>query len=215
MKKLFNAFLFLVFISVSANAQWFVGGGFSFSNTGGSTKTGGNSVDKVTTSNLSFKPKVGYFFNEKFAFGGQLILSTNKVTTPGIVEQVQTTSMFGIAPFARYYAFKFNKFSLFGEAELDLVFGNSKTKQGSNTTDDSKLTNFGLYITPGISYALSEKFELETNINLFSFGYSLSTEKYDAGNSTVTDKTSRFGIGAGMDNIVTVGNITIGAIFKF
>lgn len=213
MKKIFNVALFLLVLGVSANAQLFIGGGFSFSSKGGSYKSNGSSVDKESETSFVFTPKVGYFLNEKFAFGGQLIIATSK--TPANNDRINKYSAFGIAPFARYYALNWNKFSMFGEAELSLVFGKAKTEENGVSTDGPKTTAFGLNVTPGIAYALSNRVELEGKINLFTFGYNYKSEKNESGNNEFTDNTSSFGFGVGMDEVINTGDFSIGLIIKF
>jgi hypothetical protein len=213
MKKIVNVALFLLFVVASANAQLFVGGGFSISTEGGSIKRNGNSEDKESSTSFFLEPKLGYFLSEKFAVGGKLIISASK--GPDINNDVKKTSAFGLAPFARYYMVNFNKFSLFGEAELSFVFGNTKYENNNVTTDGPKTTSIGLNVTPGVAFALSDKIELEGKINLFSFGYNHHSEKTNNNNNEVINNTSTFGFGAGLDNIVNTGNFSIGAIFKF
>lgn len=213
MKKIVNVALFLLFIGASANAQFFIGGGFSFSTEGGSYKSNGNSQDKESETSFVFTPKAGYFFSDKFAFGGQLVIATSK--TPQNNGDINKYSAFGIAPFARYYALNFNKFSLFGEAELSLIFGKSKSEVNGVTSDGPKATTIGLNVTPGIAYALSDRVELEGKINLFRFGYNYESEKFENGNNEYTDNTSNFGFGVGMDEVVNTGDFSIGLIIKF
>ncbi len=64
---------------------------------------------------------------------------------------------------------------------------------------------------PGLAYDLTDRLSLETSLNFLSLGYYNTTEK----NGASKDKTTSFNIGAGLDNIVTVGNISIGAIYRF
>lgn len=217
MKKILNVALFLLFIGASANAQFFVGGSFSFDSEGGSREANGNKTDKKKTSAFVFAPKAGYFLTEKFALGAQLIVSTSKETTPiAGTDQIEKTSTFGIAPFARYYALNFNKFSLFGEARLGLLFGSSKSEFAGVTDDGPSITTIGFDITPGIAFALSEKVELEGKVNLFNLGIGSTTEKTDNGNNNETiDKTTQFGFGAGLDDVVNTGDFSIGLIIKF
>jgi outer membrane protein len=213
MKKILNVALFLLFIGASANAQFFIGGGFSFSTEGGSYKSNGNSQDKESETSFVFTPKAGYFLTDKFAFGGQLIIVSSKV--PQDNGSINKGSAFGIAPFARYYALNWNKFSLFGEAELSFLFGKTKTEVNGVSSDGPKVTAIGLNVTPGIAFAISDRVELEGKINLFNFGYNYESTKMDAGNYEYTDNTSSFGFGVGMDEVINTGDFSIGLIIKF
>jgi hypothetical protein len=92
-----------------------------------------------------------------------------------------------------------------------LAFSNSSIKTGGSTTDGPKTTKLYLSVYPGLSYDINAKLSLQTTINILSFGYSYITTK----SGTYTDNTSSFNAGAGLSNIVSVGAITIGAIYKF
>lgn len=199
------------FFCVSLNAQVFVGGNFSLNTSGGSTTNGTVKTDKISTFGFNLSPKAGMFLSEKLAAGAALDISFSNTKTPGIPETTSKSSTIGISPFLRYYAIKMNKFSVFGQGTIGLSFSNSSTKAGTATTDGPKITRLYLNLFPGLAYDLSDKLSLETYLNFFSFGYNNITSK----NGTSKDKTSSFGIGAGLDNIVNVGSITIGAIYKF
>jgi len=202
---------FFCFFCVSLNAQVFVGGNFSLNTSGGHNTTGTTKTDNPSSFGFNLSPKAGIFLSEKFAAGAALDISYSGTKTPGNPETASKSSTIGIIPFLRYYAIKFNKFSVFGQGNLGLSFSNSSTKTGGTTTDGPKTTRLYLNIVPGLAYDLTEKLSLETSLNFLSFGYYHTTS--DDGNSK--DITSSFGIGAGLDNIVTVGNISIGAIYKF
>ena len=121
------------------------------------------------------------------------------------------SSSLGGSLFLRYYAIKWNKFSVFGQGDIGLTFSNSSTKTGGSTTNGPKATNVRLIFLPGLSYDINDKLSLETSLNLLSFNYTYITTKAD----TYTDNNSSFNIGAGLSNIVSIGAITVGAIYKF
>ena len=199
------------FFYVSLTAQIFVGGNIGFHTSGGSFYNGTITTDKPTTYNFNVSPKVGKFLYEKLAVGAALDISFAGSKTPGNTEIISKTSTVGLVPFLRYYAIKLNKFSVFGQGNLGLIFSNSTRKEGGVLTDEPKTTMLYLNIFPGLAYDLSDKLSLETSLNFLSFGYYNTTTK----NGSSRDKTSNFDLRAGLDNIVTVGNITIGAIYKF
>ena len=202
-------------MSAGVKAQLFVGGNFGFSSTGGSDKVGNTTVDAPSTRNFNLSPMAGYYLTPKMAVGVELNFNTGKSVTPGTPEIVDKTNSFGIAPFLRYHAISFNKFSVFAQAGVGFSISSAKTDVGSTSTDGPKNTSFGFGVSPGISYELNERFALETSINILSINYSLSTTKEGSGATEEVTKRSGFNIGAGLDNVVNVGNITIGAIYKF
>ncbi|MBN2165294.1 MAG: outer membrane beta-barrel protein [Marinilabiliaceae bacterium] len=213
MKKLLLSLSFVLTTCIIANSQLFVGGSFGFSSDGGSNSSGGQSVDKDKENSFLFSPKGGYFINENFCVGAQIMFSTYK--TEEASGDYEKESAFAFVPFARYYAFKMNKLSVFGQADLGFSSGSSEVKYGATTIDGPKRSGFGFSVTPGLSYKLSDKIELEAAINLLSLSYSSVTEKEDYLGNETEDKTTSFEFGADMDNILTTGNVTIGMIYKF
>jgi hypothetical protein len=199
------------FFCVSLNAQFFVGGNFSLSTSGGSTDNGTTTTDNPSSFIFNLAPKIGKFLSEKVAVGAALNLTFSRTKTPGINEVISKSSTYGIAPFIRYYALKMDKFSVFAQGNVGLSFSGSSIKVGGTSTDGPKTTNIYLNVTPGLAYDVNEKLSLETSLNILSFGYNNTTVK----NGDVKDKTSSFNFGAGLGNVVSVGSLTIGAIYKF
>ncbi len=201
----------LIFLCFSLNAQVFIGGNFSFKASGGSIDDGSTTTDKISSFSIDLLPKVGKFMSEEVAVGAALSISYGHVRMPGVNEVVSKSHTVGIVPFMRYYPLKINKFSIYGQANVGLLFTGSNTKSGGTTTDGPSTTSFYINVFPGLAYELNERLSLETSLNFLSFGYHNNTTK----NGAVKDKTSTFNIGAGIDNIISVGSITIGAIYKF
>ena len=111
----------------------------------------------------------------------------------------------------RYYAIKWDKFSVFGQGNIGLALSNSRTKVDGSTTDGPKTTELYLSVYPGLSYDISDKLSLQTSLNILSLGYNYTTTKIGSN----TGNSSNFNIGAGLSNIVSISAITIGAIYKF
>jgi opacity protein-like surface antigen len=201
-----------------AEAQLFVGGAVSFSKTGGSTENDNGTDDNPSVSSFAFSPYAGYFLNDKFAVGigvGYGRTCTTEFDYLGSDEDKKSIgSTISIAPFARYYFASFNKFSLFAEGHLGFAFIKEKVKYDGETTDGPKTSTISFNVAPAISYAFSEKFELEANLNLFNLGYSHSVKKLEDNNDTKIT-SNNFGFGAGLNDITTLGNISISAIYRF
>ena len=211
--KLLTSFIAIFFVLSFevANGQLFVGGSVGFNTSGGSTETNGVTVDHQTNTNFSFSPSVGYFLTDKFAVGGSLSLLTNRVVTPGNTETVDVQRTFGISPFVRYYAYRLNKFSIFGTGYLGLGWNTQKSTTGPITTTDPTTTMFRFGVTPSVSYDLTDKISLEAGINLLSMGYNYNTSKASNGDRS---SSSNFYFGAGVNNLFTTGSVVIGAIIK-
>lgn len=210
MRNLFFALILLFSTTVIANAQIVVGGSIGFNSSGGSIDANGHTSDKNNVSNFTFSPMVGYFFSENFLAGVELGVTSSRNENPS-ASTTTTTSSFGLTPYARYYAFRMNKFSIFGQAELGLSFGKEKTKIGSTTNDGPKTSTFSLMVFPGIAYDISDRLELQAAIGGLNVGFSNVVKKQD----NYTDRSSYFGMGVNLNNIATTGAINIGAIFKF
>ena len=199
------------FFYVSLNAQVFVGGNFGL-NTSMDTDTEG-STTIAKTSHLGFllSPKAGIFLSEKIAAGAALGWSYSRSRSHLDPETISTSSSIAITPFLRYYALAWNKFSVFGQGNIGVSFSGSTSKVGDVSTEGPKTNLFHINVYPGLAYNVSDKLSLETSINFLSFGYYTQTEK----DETFKEITSGFNFGAGLDNLFTVGAISIGAIFKF
>lgn len=197
------------FVFINLNAQVFVGGSAGF-NTNNSDIQG--SPDRTTFRyELNLRPNVGKFLSEKLAIGLAIDLSHTYNKTVINTETISKSSGIGVSPFLRYYAVKWNKFSVYGQGNVGLEFSNSRVETDGVSNDGPKTTNTTLSIFPGLAYDISEKLSLETSLNFLSVGYSHRISKED----TFTDKRSSFNVGAGLSNIVSLNAITIGAIYKF
>ena len=212
MKRIVYLVFFLLIAGATAHAQYFAGGSFNLSSTGGSIKSGDTSTDKETSTSFKLSPKGGYFLSEDFALGLGIGINTSRERTPGNPEVIDKSTGFSFQPFARYYVLHMNKFSLFGEGQLSYSASTSKVESGGTTTEGPTTNSYGISVFPGVSYDLNEKVAFEAFINGFNMGYTHTTEKTEAGGTEIKDRTSRFNLGANMDNILTTGAITVGVI---
>ncbi len=196
----------LSFLYFNLNAQVFVGG-----NAGLNTSSHKNDNGKTSDYNLSLSPNAGKFLSEKFAIGFALDISISGSRSTINTETITRSSTIGVSPFLRYYAIKWDKFSLFGQGNIGLDISNSRNKVGGVTTEGPRTINLFTNIYPGLSWDLSDKLSLETSLNFLSLGYNYSA----TGEGTSADKISGFYIRTGLNNIVTLNNITVGAKYKF
>jgi hypothetical protein len=211
-RVLFIALLFFFYMSL--NAQVLVGGNLSFNSSSNNSDNNGTSPTSIKDANYNFNflPYAGKYLSENIILGAELNISFSGSTVDANnVENITKYSTIGIAPFLRYYVVTWNKFSLFTQGQLGIDLTNSIRKSAGVTWDKPKSTRLYFKVYPGISYDINNKFSLVTTLNILSLGYSYISSKDIAG----TDKTSSFNIGAGLDNIVSLGSITIGGIYKF
>lgn len=198
------------FICISLNAQVFVGGSVRF-NTSNNEHNGTITTFKTSNYSLYLGPIMGKFLSEKLAIGLALDISLSGNKTDVNTETISKSSGIGISPFLRYYALKWNKFSVYCQGNIGLEFSNSSVKTGGTTTDEPKNTIVYLSIYPGLSYDITNKLSLQTSLNILSLGYNYVITR----EGSSKDKASSFNIGAGLGNIVSVNAISIGAIYKF
>lgn len=208
--KVFLVGLF-TFFCFGLSAQVFVGGNVGFNGHNNETKDGATITEKTSSYNFSLSPEVGKFFSERLAAGVELSLLLSGQKTG--VNPESNGKAFGVAvsPYLRYYTIKWNKFSVYGQGNIGMSFNRTSSESGGTTTEGPKITRSYMEIYPGLSYDISEKFELETSLNFFSFGYYFSSSKGELSSTT----SSGIHFGAGLDNIISTDMITIGGIFKF
>jgi hypothetical protein len=215
MKKITYLFFLIMVTSAIANAQFFAGGSFSVSTSGGSYENNGTSSDKLSSFYFIFSPKGGYVISENLYVGAALSFSMWLTNSNGDPEVINNTLTYGFSPFVRYYAFRYKKFSLFGQGQPELSLSTSKTKTDGTTTEGPKSTTVGFSVFPGMAFDINEKVQLEAFISGFNLSFSHSIVKQDIGGIDYVEKTTNFGFGANLNNIVTSGSISIGAIIRF
>lgn len=180
-------------LSQTASAQVYIGGSLSMT----SYRQDKMENEKTTcSSSLSFDPEVGYLYKDNWAFGGRLSIAyTNSDTYLGdSVDSSNKMSSFSLVPYAAYKALTFGRFSVWTEGSLRIVPSQKHT--------DGVI---GIYIAPVLSYELGEHFILRTGLNFA--GLSLA-RNFDRG-------ITAFRLFAGGDNILKVGDIAVGAVYRF
>jgi outer membrane protein len=191
--------------------QFFTGGNVQFNNSNSKTRYGSDLIHNSTNNSLTFSPFAGAFLSEKLALGIELdlALTRNKTGVNDVI--ISNTTTIGGSPFIRYYAWTWKKFSVFGQGYVGLEFISSRLKQGDSNIDGPKDKRAYAGIYPGVSYNATDKLSLQTSLNFLRMDYSYYTSK----DGSSKENTSSFSFGAGLGNIVSVGSLTIGAIYKF
>lgn len=205
MKKLL-VFLAAAALAVPAGAQVFVGGalGFNYSDQimeETSAIREGRAYNRTTsTASIVFTPTVGYRINDKWSAGLDLNLIWQKRHNKAvqsdidIVDQTNTDGLnslgWKISPFARYNAFKINKFGI--DLELSGSIGNTKTtiddessltsKKSYTQTNAQRELNYGINLSPVLTFDITEHFSLETVIGIAGIGWEgrTVTEEYSS-----------------------------------
>ncbi|MDR3706441.1 MAG: outer membrane beta-barrel protein [Paludibacteraceae bacterium] len=220
MKKIFITIALALVTATVCTAQFFVG-----ANLGLSSHSAKNEIDGVGTVKspssfgLNIAPKFGYYFNPKFAVGlsGSFGLSDSTIyTSPTKTKDKYYT--WSVSPFVRYAFLQFGKFSVLAETNV-YVAGSSSKYEVESSVDGPSTIGYGVNVAPILSFDVSKKFSLETKLNFLKLGYSYSKIKTPAEiSSTATEqnyKQSGFDFGVNTNDILNVGDVTIGAIYKF
>ena len=217
MKKIFLSVLAIAAMATTANAQLWLGGSVSFSHSDSKREMDNTKLSNPSSNSFSFSPMVGFELNEQLSVGGKLNLSTRtdkSSASNGAIEDEQKNVVNSVSatPFARYKFAEFNKFGLVAEAGLPIGTALTKADNGINT-QKSQQTSISLYVAPLLTYSLNDHFQLECGLNFLSLSANHSVTK-DRDNSKNKNTSNSFRFGANTDNVVTVGNITIGFIYR-
>ncbi len=200
---------FLFILSATVNAQFFVGGNASFVSSADNHENPDNSY--VNSSyNFYLSPMAGKFLSDKVALGARINLGLTGYKNDMVNDTRKTEYSIGLNPFIRYYFIGWNKLSLFSQGNINVTYTATKNKNNGTTTNDHSNV-FALNCYPGLSYAISDRLSFESTIGIFNFSYSYTFET-DGDNRR---KISAFNIGAGTSRIITLGSVSIGAIYKF
>ena len=218
MKKIFLSVLAIAAMATTANAQLWFGGSVGFRHNKNVMKTENKDTKVPPTNYFYFSPMVGYDLDEKLSVGGELDFQISSYGSLNYnngeeVEIKSSTTIFGVTPFARYKFAELNKFGLVAEARLPFTYATGETSTGSQTTKNNPTTSIGLGLKPILTYSLNEHFQLECGLNFLSLSASHSVSK-DRDNSKNKSISNNFNFGANTGNVVNVGNITIGFIYR-
>jgi len=165
------------FAALSMNAQdYYVGGALGFQTQSYDGDNLGNTI--------MFMPEVGMKVDDQWSIGVVVGYGNTKRSKNATGTVDLNTSVFKIAPYARYTAFKFGAVNVFADGVFSLVSGNQESYNAiTNSADDNKYTKWGIAIQPGIAYNISDNFSLVAKFgNLIGY----ENSKPDGGKATTT-----------------------------
>jgi hypothetical protein len=206
-KFLLSLVLVCTFIA-SAHAQigkgsiW-LGGSIGFSQ----SKSDIGSNQKMESFNVS--PAVGKAIKENLIAGVRLgySKSTSKNTNSPESYFNSTTENYGGGIFIRRYVPVVNRLYIFGEGTASYAASKqTRDELYSNikVSTENKGWSTSLSFTPGVSYGISKKFQLETGFNsLFSMSYGKSKLKYLNAPSGTKQTSEGFSAGISLENAST------------
>ncbi|MFT3747855.1 MAG: hypothetical protein QM768_06035 [Agriterribacter sp.] len=221
MKRKFYFTMLSAFVAIiidHAQAQISTGtgmAGFSFNYSTGKSQTSNGTITNKS-SIAGIYPSYGYFIKQNFVIGAGLTFYNTKYENGASANELtlQKRNGYGLNIFARQYKnLGSSGFYLFlqGAAGTDIFKGEYKWQSslsGITTNRKEKASNIQLGLSPGISYAVTPMFHIETGLNnLFYAMYNNTKTDYVSDPSSNT-KSNSFNVGA---NIGTNTEWSIGA----
>jgi long-subunit fatty acid transport protein len=204
MKKIMMT-LAAVAVAATMNAQGYVGGNIGFSNSTDKT----SAAAEVTSTGFAIAPEFGYKLDDKMAVGIALGFgyTNNKIenTTTNPTTSVESkVTTFSIKPYLRYQCLTAGNFNVFVDGGLNFASQSQK--------DMKAAMDFGLFVSPGIAYNVSEKWSIVAHLNdMFTFGYSKKAIPDVAGAPDAPSSISA-GLSTGGFNL---GSLTFGVYYNF
>jgi hypothetical protein len=180
MRKIYLLVFITAGIGFTSNAQiskgsLFLGGSFGAFSSTSKEDTPSNFESK--NSGFSFFPQIGKAIGTNKIAGLTLGYnqSTNKSNFNG---QKQESKGYSAGAFYRRYYSLSSRFYLFGQGVLEWRHVNERQENDNALQRTSNNENFNFSITPGISYAASQRIHLEASLNeLLALGYQTGKSK--------------------------------------
>jgi hypothetical protein len=193
MKKILMT-LAAAFVAANMSAQYYVGGGVTFrtgTTTNEVTTAGIKTSTDLKSNGFSIVPEIGMKLDDKMAIGVALGYANSKS------ESNPTTTFkineFEIAPYFRYTLASWGNLSLFTDAQFRVLTGKETTETTGAADVETKLNEWGLFIIPGISYQLNDKFNFVAKLGS---GLGYANTKRENESTNVVRKTSALGLSA-------------------
>lgn len=157
MKKIVMILLAVLGISAAAQAQFRVGGSFSFWYENG---------DGPDVTSFTLAPEFAYELNKKWEVGGQLGIAVAGANEDG----VDNAMAFSVTPYGRYTFYRTGKLSLYCDGLVNIAAGNATEGdlRDGNGKDDSDVA-FAVGLRPGMAYRLSDHWGMQASLGFLGF----------------------------------------------
>lgn len=138
----------------------------------------------------------GYFIADNWAIGAELMFggSTTAVSKASSgTETLDKTSMFGIAPYVRYAKNVSGKLSLFADGGIRFMSSTTSetsTPAPATAVADAKMSNFGVFIAPGVMWSLNDNWVIQGRLSSQFLGFSSTTND----NGTIKKTSTTMGL---------------------
>lgn len=205
------ALIILLSINTATQAQIakgtsLVGGSIFFNSDKNETS---NATEVRKSQSFGLNPSYGMAIKPNLIVGGDLNFrtSTDEVKHTLYGGSETKNSAYGLGVFARQYRnLGKSGFYLFLQGRLgaDITSGKNNYTH-PNSTPGSKSNGYiiGVGVYPGISYAVTQKFHIETGLHELVYArYSSSKTTYTSSTPNVTNKSSGFSVGASLGNTI-------------
>ena len=216
MKKVLVSVVAVLAFALTSNAQLWIGGNIGASHTGGVIKNdplnGGDDTKQAKRNQVSIAPKIGVDLSDKLAVG--FSVDYTRTTTGKIDKDNRTIDNYaGITPFLRYTLVEFGKFGVLAEVGVPINYDFGKTIANGSSTKADPTFSYGLNVAPWLQYDASDNFVLECGLNFMGLNATrtITTDQADKDHKW---KNTTMGLNA-RSNLVNVGALTIGFIYKF
>lgn len=191
----------ILFFSFATKAQITKGSVWTGGNLGfyGYSRSG-EITNEYKDRSVSIAPAVGKAIKENTIVGVAVNYVHQKTETPNNYNNVveRRSNTYGLSPFIRQYVPVVGRLSLFGQGNVQAGMIRRKVTFSDNSTGKEKGWSTGVSVTPGISYALHKKWQLEAGFNnLFSASYN-NTEELASPQNKV--KNELYSAGINLDN---------------
>jgi len=161
-------------------------------------KTSSDSTADLVSNNFSFTPAYGRAIKDNLIFGADLMLQTGNYESYLTKEDRQS---FGAGIFLRKYMELGKKFYLFAEGRLGGYYETSDAVSSyyAEGNYDRKGFAFQAGLYPGVAFAITNKFHIETGFNNLLY-MQYSKTKTDYTGTTYDTETNRFAIGSSLSS---------------
>ncbi|WP_159471053.1 hypothetical protein [Dyadobacter sp. 3J3] len=161
----------------------------------------GYNNNNIKSNLISINPSLqfGKFIKENrmigIGLGTNIILVNGKTLSSNVVYHGRTTNVaYSLSPYIRHYKSLSPKWAVFLNSSVVLTYSHNKSSGNQLPTTKTDGYAGGIQLTPGISYWITPRFALESDLNFLSLaaGYqSLWGEKNMYFNSAVTSDLTR------------------------
>jgi hypothetical protein len=163
---------------------------------------------------LMLSPELGFQIGKKWMIGSKLTFNAMTSSKDKVSVTVGNTTISsdeallvaGINPYVRYKCLNVRRcgFWLEGSAEFNKML---------TSDDDIGATTVGLSVVPMLTYEPTKHIVLYSSLNLLSFGCTYTI--VDTSDSTVPNEFYNVGFNVNASNIVKLGDISVGLLYKF